>query len=141
MTVTAHDIRDAAKRLEGHVVATPLVDAPMLSATLGCDVRLKLENLQHTSSFKARGAFIAMQALADDARQRGVITMSAGNHARRCLSCPPDGHSAVIVMPAQTPFAKVSRTRAHGAEVVLQAGTSMNARNLSASSSRNAACR
>ena len=126
MTVTAHDIRDAAKRLEGHVVATPLVDAPMLSATLGCDVRLKLENLQHTSSFKARGAFIAMQALADDARQRGVITMSAGNHAQAvAYHARQMGIPAVIVMPAQTPFAKVSRTRAHGAEVVLQ-GRNLN---------------
>lgn len=126
MTVTANNIRDAAKRLEGHVVATPLVDAPMLSATLGCEVRLKLENLQHTSSFKARGAFIAMQALSDEARQRGVITMSAGNHAQAvAYHARRMGIPAVIVMPAQTPFAKVSRTRSHGAEVVLE-GRNLN---------------
>ena len=126
MTVTANNIRDAAKRLEGHVVATPLVDAPMLSATFGCEVRLKLENLQHTSSFKARGAFIAMQALSDEARQRGVITMSAGNHAQAvAYHARRMGIPAVIVMPAQTPFAKVSRTRSHGAEVVLE-GRNLN---------------
>lgn len=126
MTVTANDVRDAAKRLEGHVVATPLVDAPMLSATLGCEVKLKLENLQHTSSFKARGAFIAMQALPDEARQRGVITMSAGNHAQAvAYHARQMGIPAVIVMPAQTPFAKVSRTRSHGAEVVLE-GRNLN---------------
>ena len=98
----------------------------MLSGSLGCDVRLKLENLQHTSSFKARGAFIAMQALPDEARTRGVITMSAGNHAQAvAYHARQMGIPAVIVMPAQTPFAKVSRTRAHCAEVVLE-GRNLN---------------
>jgi len=126
MAVTAANIRDAAQHLDGKVIRTPFVAAPMLSATLGCDVMLKLENLQHTSSFKARGAYMAMQALDAGARERGVITMSAGNHAQavafhaRALGIP-----AVIVMPAQTPFAKVSRTRAHGAEVVLE-GRNLN---------------
>ena len=126
MAVSANDIRKAAARLEGHVIRTPFVAAPILSGLLGCDIRLKLENLQHTSSFKARGAFIAMQALSEEARRRGVITMSAGNHAQavayhaRQMDIP-----AVIVMPAQTPFAKVSRTRAHGAEVVLE-GRNLN---------------
>jgi threonine dehydratase len=98
----------------------------MLSGSLGCDVRLKLENLQHTSSFKARGAFIAMQALSEETRKRGVITMSAGNHAQAvAYHARQMGIPAVIVMPAQTPFAKVSRTRAHGAEVVLE-GRNLN---------------
>ncbi len=126
MTVSATDIQKASERLEGHVIRTPFVQAPMLSASLGCDVRLKLENLQHTSSFKARGAFIAMQALPDEARKRGVITMSAGNHAQAvAYHARQMGIPAVIVMPAQTPFAKVSRTRAHGAEVVLE-GRNLN---------------
>jgi len=126
MTVSATDIRKAAERLDGHVIRTPFVHAPMLSASLGCDVRLKLENLQHTSSFKARGAFIAMQALSEEARKRGVITMSAGNHAQAvAYHARQMGIPAVIVMPAQTPFAKVSRTRAHGAEVVLE-GRNLN---------------
>jgi threonine dehydratase len=126
MTVSAADIQKASEQLEGHVIRTPFVQAPMLSGSLGCDVRLKLENLQHTSSFKARGAFIAMQALSEETRKRGVITMSAGNHAQAvAYHARQMGIPAVIVMPAQTPFAKVSRTRAHGAEVVLE-GRNLN---------------
>jgi len=126
MTVSATDIQNAYERLEGHIIRTPFVPAPALSGLLGCDIRLKLENLQHTSSFKARGAFIAMQALSDEARRRGVITMSAGNHAQAvAYHARQMGIPAVIVMPAQTPFAKVSRTRAHGAEVVLE-GRNLN---------------
>ena len=126
MTVSAADIQKASEQLEGHVIRTPFVQAPMLSGSLGCDVRLKLENLQHTLSFKARGAFIAMQALSEETRKRGVITMSAGNHAQAvAYHARQMGIPAVIVMPAQTPFAKVSRTRAHGAEVVLE-GRNLN---------------
>ena len=126
MGVSAKDIRRAASQLDGHVIRTPFVDAPMLSRTLGCDLSLKLENLQHTSSFKARGAYMAMQALDDDAKRRGVITMSAGNHAQAIAYHAQNmGIPAVIVMPAQTPFAKVSRTRAYGAEVVLE-GRNLN---------------
>ena len=126
MTVSATDIRNASERLEGNIIRTPFVQAPALSGLLGCDIRLKLENLQHTSSFKARGAFIAMQALSSEARKRGVITMSAGNHAQAvAFHARQMGMPAVIVMPAQTPFAKVSRTRALGAEVVLE-GRNLN---------------
>jgi len=126
MTVTAANIIDAAELLRGKVIHTPFVDAPMLSSSLGCGLRLKLENLQHTSSFKARGAFMAMQALDAGARERGVITMSAGNHAQAvAFHARAMGIPAVIVMPAQTPFAKVSRTRAYGAEVVLE-GRNLN---------------
>ena len=126
MTVSATDIRNASERLEGNIIRTPFVQAPALSGLLGCDIRLKLENLQHTSSFKARGAFVAMQALSSEARKRGVITMSAGNHAQAvAFHARQMGIPAVIVMPAQTPFAKVSRTRALGAEVVLE-GRNLN---------------
>jgi len=126
MSVSAEDIRQAASQLDGHVIRTPFVDAPMLSRTLGCDLSLKLENLQHTSSFKARGAYMAMQALNEDAKRRGVITMSAGNHAQAIAYHAQNmGIPAVIVMPAQTPFAKVSRTRSYGAEVVLE-GRNLN---------------
>ena len=126
MAVSADDIRNAAKILDRQIIHTPLVTAPMLSRHLGCEVVLKLENLQHTSSFKARGAFMAMQALDAGARQRGVITMSAGNHAQAVAYHAMNmGIPAVIVMPSQTPFAKVSRTRAYGAEVVLE-GRNLN---------------
>ena len=126
MTVTANDIRAAAVTLDGHIIRTPFIKSPMLSRILGCDLTLKLENLQHTSSFKARGAYMAMQALDDTARQRGVITMSAGNHAQAvAYHANMMGIPATIVMPAQTPFAKVSRTRAFGAEIVLE-GRNLN---------------
>lgn len=126
MTVTADDIRNAATLLEGHVLRTPFVDAPMLSRTLGCNLVLKLECLQHTSSFKARGAYVAMIALDKGQKQRGVIAMSAGNHAQAvAYHAQQMGIPAVIVMPAQTPFAKVARTRSFGAEVVLE-GRNLN---------------
>ena len=126
MTVTADNIRNAATLLEGHVLRTPFVDAPMLSRTLGCNLVLKLECLQHTSSFKARGAYVAMMALDEGQKQRGVIAMSAGNHAQAvAYHAQQMGIPAVIVMPAQTPFAKVARTRSFGAEVVLE-GRNLN---------------
>jgi threonine dehydratase len=126
MTVTADDIRNAATLLEGHVLRTPFVDAPMLSRTLGCNLVLKLECLQHTSSFKTRGAYVAMMALDEGQKQRGVIAMSAGNHAQAvAYHAQQMGIPAVIVMPAQTPFAKVARTRSFGAEVVLE-GRNLN---------------
>jgi threonine dehydratase len=98
----------------------------MLSRTLGCNLVLKLECLQHTSSFKARGAYVAMMALDEGQKQRGVIAMSAGNHAQAvAYHAQQMGIPAVIVMPAQTPFAKVARTRSFGAEVVLE-GRNLN---------------
>ena len=126
MAVTADQIRDTAIRLDGQIIRTPMLEAPMLSRNLGCDLFLKLECLQHTSSFKARGALNAMLGLNDQQRQLGVIAMSAGNHAQAVayhaehMSIP-----ATIVMPAQTPFAKVARTRAFGAKVVLE-GRNLN---------------
>ena len=126
MTVTADDIRNAATLLEGRVLRTPFVDAPMLSRTLGCNLVLKLECLQHTPSFKARGAYVAMRTLDEGQKQRGVIAMSAGNHAQAvAYHAQQMGIPAVIVMPAQTPFAKVARTRSFGAEVVLE-GRNLN---------------
>lgn len=98
----------------------------MLSRNLGCDLYLKLECLQHTSSFKARGALNAMLGLTDEQRRRGVIAMSAGNHAQAvAYHAEHMGIPATIVMPAQTPFAKVARTRAFGAKVVLE-GRNLN---------------
>lgn len=126
MAVTANDIRTAATTLSGNVIRTPFIDAPMLSRTLGCTLALKLECLQYTSSFKARGAFLAMTVLTDLQKDRGVIAMSAGNHAQAvAFHAQAMGIPAVIVMPAQTPFAKVARTRSFGAEVVLQ-GRNLN---------------
>ena len=126
MAVTADQIRDTAVRLDGQIIRTPMLEAPMLSRNLGCDLFLKLECLQHTSSFKARGALNAMLGLNDEQRQLGVIAMSAGNHAQAvAYHADHMGIPATIVMPAQTPFAKVARTRAFGAKVVLE-GRNLN---------------
>ena len=126
MAVTADQIRDTAIRLDGQIIRTPMLEAPMLSRNLGCDLFLKLECLQHTSSFKARGALNAMLGLNDKQRQLGVIAMSAGNHAQAvAYHAEHMGIPATIVMPAQTPFAKVARTRAFGAKVVLE-GRNLN---------------
>ena len=126
MAVTADQIRDTAVRLDRQIIRTPMLEAPMLSRNLGCDLFLKLECLQHTSSFKARGALNAMLGLNDQQRQLGVIAMSAGNHAQAvAYHAEHMGIPATIVMPAQTPFAKVARTRAFGAKVVLE-GRNLN---------------
>ena len=126
MSVSGQDVRNAAAKLEGHVLRTPMVVSPLLSQQLGCNIYTKLECLQYTSSFKARGAFIAMQSLSDEQRSAGVIAMSAGNHAQAvAYHAGQMGIPAVIVMPSQTPFAKIARTRAYGAEVVLE-GRNLN---------------
>ena len=126
MSITGADIREAHAAMAGHVIRTPSIEAAGLSHALGIETILKLENLQHTSSFKARGAFIRMEALSAEERKRGVITMSAGNHAQAvAYHAQRLGIPAVIIMPAQTPFAKVSRTRAWGAEVILE-GRNLN---------------
>ena len=126
MSVTANDIRAAATTLQGQVIRTPMLAAPLLSRQFGCDLYVKLECQQYTSSFKARGAYIAMQSLSSAQRNAGVIAMSAGNHAQAvAYHAERMGMPAVIVMPAQTPFAKVARTRSYGAEVVLE-GRNLN---------------
>lgn len=126
MGVSAQDIRDAAKLLDGNVIRTPMVKSPLLSRHLGCEVYVKLECQQYTSSFKARGAYVAMLGLDDNQRKKGVIAMSAGNHAQAvAYHAEAMGIPAVIVMPSQTPFAKVTRTRSYGAEVVLE-GRNLN---------------
>lgn len=118
------DIRRAETALAGRIVATPLISAPALGVETGAQVFLKLETLQHTGSFKARGALNRMSHLTADERARGVIAASAGNHAQgvafhaRRLGVP-----ATIVMPAATPFTKVRRTEQHGASVVLEGAT------------------
>src|SRR6202140_5431886 len=97
-----------------------MLPAPKLSALTGAEVLVKYENLQVTNSFKDRGALVKLAALSAAERRRGVIAMSAGNHAQAVayhaqrLKIP-----ATIVMPVTTPFVKVAATRWHGAEVVL----------------------
>lgn len=113
-------IRAAAGRLAGVARRTPLLSSPFLDALAGRRVWVKPECLQHTGSFKFRGAWSAVSALPEDARARGVIAYSSGNHAQGvALAAARHGAAAVIVMPADAPAMKIENTRALGAEVVL----------------------
>lgn len=113
------DVERAAARLGGWPVRTPLITSAALDAITGGRVWLKPENLQHTGSFKFRGAMNRLLAIPAEARGPGVVAYSSGNHAQgvaraaRLLGMP-----ATIVMPADAPQLKVARTRADGAEVV-----------------------
>jgi len=120
MSVTAHDVREAANLLRGQTVRTPTLLSRTLSTIAGCEIWLKFENLQYTASFKDRGAFVKLSSLDAAARQQGVIAASAGNHAQGvAYHAERMGIPATIVMPAQTPFNKVRQTEAFGAHVVL----------------------
>jgi len=123
------DIIDAAARLQGHLLRTPFVASHTLSDITGAQVFLKFENLQFTASFKERGACNKLAQLTLDERQRGVIAMSAGNHAQGvAYHAQRLGLRAVIVMPRFTPGVKVERTRGFGAEIVLHGDTLDEAR-------------
>jgi len=124
MAVTFKDIENARTVLAGNVVRTPLIRADKLSDITGADIYVKFENLQVTSSFKDRGAYNKMSSLTDAERARGVIAMSAGNHAQAvAYHAKRLGIPATIVMPETTPSTKVERTRAHGAHVILSGET------------------
>lgn len=113
-------IQAAATRLQGQLLRTPCVASRTLSDITGAQVFLKFENLQFTSSFKERGACNKLAQLTAQERARGVIAMSAGNHAQGvAYHAQRLGLRAVIVMPRFTPGVKVERTRGFGAEIVL----------------------
>ncbi|SHF54746.1 L-threonine ammonia-lyase [Litoreibacter ascidiaceicola] len=113
-------IEAAAKRIDGHARRTPLLTSPFVDEIAGRRVFVKPEALQHTGSFKFRGAWSAVSALTDNALKAGVIAFSSGNHAQGvALAAREHGTSAVIVMPADAPQMKIENTRALGAEVVL----------------------
>ncbi len=123
------DIRAAAARLDGQVLRTPCVESRTLSQLTGCQVFLKFENLQYTASFKERGACNKLAQLTPEESARGVIAMSAGNHAQGvAYHAQRLGLRAVIVMPRFTPGVKIERTRGFGAEVVLHGDTLDEAR-------------
>ena len=110
----------AAARLAGHARVTPLLSSPFLDEIAGRRVLVKAECLQHTGSFKFRGAWSAVSALDPDTRARGVIAFSSGNHAQGvALAARMHGVASVIIMPADAPALKIANTRALGAEVVL----------------------
>jgi threonine dehydratase len=124
------DIEHAAQRLQAHLLRTPFVASHTLSDITGAQVFLKFENLQFTASFKERGACNKLAQLSALERARGVIAMSAGNHAQGvAYHAQRLGIRAVIVMPRFTPGVKIERTRGFGAEIVLHGDTLDEARN------------
>lgn len=124
MSVTIDDIRDAARLIEGQVARTPMLHSRKLSQITGAEIYVKLENLQYTNSFKERGAYVRLASLSAAEKKKGVIAMSAGNHAQAVAhNAARLGVPATIVMPETTPFVKIERTEALGAKVVLSGET------------------
>jgi len=124
LAVTLKDVQDAAARIAGAVVHTPCLRSETLSRIAKADIWVKFENLQFTASFKERGALNTLLQLTPEERKRGVIAMSAGNHAQGvAYHAGRLGIPATIVMPSFTPNTKVSHTRGHGARVILLGNT------------------
>lgn len=117
---TAADVHDAATRLHGAVVRTPLIRFSALDAALNATCLIKPETLQHTGSFKFRGAYNKISQLPDDTKQNGVVAFSSGNHAQGVAHAAQlHGIPATIVMPSDAPRMKIDNTRSYGAEVRL----------------------
>jgi len=113
-------IEAARDRLAGRVRRTPLLSSPFLDEIAGRRIFVKPECLQHTGSFKFRGAWSAISALSPEVREKGVIAFSSGNHAQGvALAAKLHNIPSVIVMPSDAPRIKIANTKAFGAEVVL----------------------
>jgi threonine dehydratase len=122
--VSAQAIEQAHAAIAPHISLTPCLEAKTLSAILGCRLFLKFENLQFTASFKERGALNFLLAMDASARARGVVAMSAGNHAQGvAYHATRLGVAATIFMPRGTPFTKIARTRTLGADVRIEGAT------------------
>ena len=118
------DITRAAATIAGSVIVTACNESRTLGEICGCRIWLKFENLQFTSTFKERGALNCLSALSAEQRQRGVIAMSAGNHAQGvAYHAQRLGIPATIVMPVGTPMVKIENTRRHGATIILSGQT------------------
>jgi len=116
---TAMDVEIAARRIGSFVARTPLLISDVLNKISGGQVFLKAECMQHTGSFKLRGAINKMQNLSINDRRNGVIAWSSGNHAQAvAVAARQTGTSAKIVMPTDAPTIKIDGTRAHGAEII-----------------------
>src|ERR1700754_1555623 len=117
---TLADVEDAARRLEGVAVHTPLLRSEALDAAVGAPVWIKPENLQRTGSFKMRGAWNRISRIPEADRAKGVVAFSSGNHAQGVAeSARILGMKATIVMPADAPAAKIESTKRRGATVRL----------------------
>ena len=124
LPVSIDDIRAAHERIRDSIVRTPTLISKTLSDMLGAKVYLKFENLQFTAAYKERGALNTLLQLSDEARAKGVIAASAGNHAQGlAYHANRLGIPSTIVMPRNTPTVKVTQTEGHGATVILEGDT------------------
>ncbi|MBK5308111.1 MAG: threonine/serine dehydratase [Frankiaceae bacterium] len=120
---TREDVAAAARRLDGRVHRTPVMTARSLAGELGCELVLKAELFQRTGSFKVRGALNKVLQLDEDERRRGVVSLSAGNHAAALAYAAREvGTTALVVMPATASRVKVAATEAYGGRVLLTEG-------------------
>ena len=118
--LTLEDFQSAKKRVDEVILETRLIHSEAFSEECGNDVYIKPENLQKTGAFKIRGAYNKIMKLDDEAKAKGLIASSAGNHAQGvAYAAKKLGVKATICMPAHTPLIKVDATKAHGADVVL----------------------
>lgn len=124
MNINLDKIEEASKQLIGNIIRTPTIRSHSLSSEINAEVYLKLENLQYTSSFKVRGAYISIKRLEEEKKKMGVIAMSAGNHAQAVAWwAKKEGVDATIVMPEHAPLSKVMKTKSLGADVILKGRT------------------
>jgi threonine dehydratase len=134
LAATFDDVRASAERLRGVAHRTPVVTSTTLDERTGARVALKAESLQRVGAFKFRGAYNTIAQLDPDARRRGVVAFSSGNHAQGvALAARLLGAPAVIVMPSDAPALKLAATRGYGAEVVTYDRERMNRAELAAS--------
>jgi threonine dehydratase len=136
--VSLADVEAARERLQGVIVATPVLPGARLSEDVGGNVVVKAENTQRGGSFKLRGAYNKISGLSQEQRERGVIAASMGNHAQGvALAAQMVGTPAIVVMPEEASLTKITATRRYGAEVILHGQSfddaTAHARSLSAS--------
>ena len=118
--LTLEKFEEASEIVKQVTNQTKLIYSDYLSEASGGKVYLKPENMQHTGAYKLRGAYYKISTLSEEARQKGLITASAGNHAQGvAYAAKKYGCKATIVMPTVTPLIKVNRTKSYGAEVIL----------------------
>ncbi|HWN92831.1 MAG TPA: pyridoxal-phosphate dependent enzyme, partial [Verrucomicrobiae bacterium] len=118
--ITIDDVREAARRLKGHIHRTPVITSRSFDEASGHRVFFKCENLQRAGAFKIRGALNKLLTLTDEERKRGVVGFSSGNHAQGvALAARLVETTAIICMPTDAPALKLEATRGYGAEVVL----------------------
>lgn len=120
MQVSLDDVLKARETIKSVIRKTELLKSDLLSESLGAQIFIKLENTQHTGSFKLRGAFNKISSLSEAEKKRGVVASSAGNHAQGvAFSARKAGVKCTIVMPLNAPLVKIQATKSFGAEVIL----------------------